>query len=113
MSGARLRPFKGKAGRQVAAQICSSLGQSPASPSGSHRTRGSCSQAYIRREAGHALYKHRKSTVEPVFAQIKFNRKITRFQRRGRAAVLSEWRLVAATHNLLKVHGHWIAAENG
>lgn len=60
-------------------------------------------------EAGHALYKHRKATVEPVFAQIKFNRKINRFQRRGRAAVLSEWRLVAATHNLLKLHNHWIS----
>jgi Transposase DDE domain len=64
-------------------------------------------------DAGHALYKHRKSTVEPVFAQIKFNRQINRFQRRGRAAALSEWRLVAATHNLLKLHGHWIAAETG
>ena len=59
-------------------------------------------------EAGHALYKHRKATVEPVFAQVKFNRKINRFQRRGRAAALSEWRLVAATHNLLKLHNHWI-----
>jgi hypothetical protein len=56
-------------------------------------------------------YKHRKATVEPVFAQIKFNRKINRFQRRGRAAALSEWRLVAATHNLLKLHSQWIAAE--
>jgi hypothetical protein len=46
-------------------------------------------------------------TVEPVFAQIKFNRRINRFQRRGRAAALSEWRLVAATHNLLKLHNHW------
>ena len=59
--------------------------------------------AFMRRvlasEGGHALYKHRKATVEPVFAQIKFNRKINRFQRRGRAAALSEWRLVAATHN--------------
>ena len=59
-------------------------------------------------EAGHALYKHRKATVEPVSAQIKFNRKINRFQRRGRAAALSEWRLVAATHNLMKLHNHWI-----
>jgi transposase len=71
--------------------------------------------AFMRRvlssEAGHALYKHRKASVEPVFAQIKFNRKINRFQRRGRAAALSEWRLVAATHNLVKLHSHWIAAE--
>ena len=73
--------------------------------------------AFMRRvlasEHGHAIYKHRKSTVEPVFAQIKFNRKINRFQRRGRAAALSEWRLVAATHNLMKLHSHWIAAETG
>jgi hypothetical protein len=73
--------------------------------------------AFMRRvlagEHGHAIYEHRKATVEPVFAQIKFNRKTNRLQRRGRAAALSEWRLVAATHNLLKLHGHWIAAETG
>lgn len=59
-------------------------------------------------EAGHELYKHRKATVEPVFAQNKFNRGFRRFQRRGRAAVRSEWRFQAAVHNLLKLHGHWI-----
>ena len=62
-------------------------------------------------EHGHGLYEHRKATVEPVFAQI--NRKINRVQRGGRAAVLSEWRLVAATHNLRELHSHWIAAETG
>jgi transposase len=59
-------------------------------------------------EAGHELYKHRKATVEPVFAQNKFNRGFRRFQRRGRSAVRSEWRLQAAVHNLLKLHSHWI-----
>lgn len=66
-------------------------------------------RAVLVSEAGHELYKGRKATVEPVFAQIKFNRKINRFQRRGRAAALSEWRLIAATHNLLKLHSHWIS----
>jgi hypothetical protein len=28
------------------------------------------------------------------------------FNRRGRAACRSEWRLVTATHNLVKLHGH-------
>jgi hypothetical protein len=42
--------------------------------------------------------------VEPVFADIKQNRRAGRFKRRGRAAVRSEWRLIAATHNLLKLH---------
>jgi transposase len=73
--------------------------------------------AFMRRvltsEAGHALYKHRKATVEPVFAQNKFNRSFRRFQRRGRAAARSEWRFQAATHNLMKLHTHWIAAETG
>jgi hypothetical protein len=55
------------------------------------------------------LYAQRKITVEPVFGQIKYNRRIDRFMRRGRAAAQSEWRLVAATHNLLKLHTHWIA----
>jgi hypothetical protein len=41
--------------------------------------------------------------IEPVFGDTKFNRKIDRFQRRGRAACHSEWRLITATHNLLKV----------
>src|SRR5205085_9379909 len=38
-------------------------------------------------DAGHELYKHRKATVEPVFAQNKFNRGFRRFQRRGRAEI--------------------------
>jgi hypothetical protein len=29
--------------------------------------------------------------------------------RRGRSAVRSEWRLLAATHNLLKLHRHQLA----
>jgi hypothetical protein len=60
-------------------------------------------------ERGRELYAQRKVTVEPVYGQIKYNRRIDRFMRRGRAAALSEWRLVAATHNLLKLQSHWIA----
>jgi hypothetical protein len=61
-------------------------------------------------ESGQAVYRRRMATVEPVFGQIKFNRGFDRFQRRGRSAVTSEWRLAAATHNLLKLHKHQIAA---
>ena len=57
-------------------------------------------------EAGSDLYSKRQCMVEPVFAQIKANRRIGRFKRRGRAAARSEWRLIAATHNLLKLHRH-------
>jgi transposase len=61
---------------------------------------------------GRELYEKRHKVIEPVFGQIKFNRKIDRFQRRGRAAVRSEWRLAAMTHNLLKLHNHRIAATS-
>jgi Transposase DDE domain len=59
---------------------------------------------------GRARYRQRQITIEPVFGQIKFNRQIRRFQRRGRAACRSEWRFIAATHNLLKLHHHRPAA---
>ena len=64
----------------------------------------------IASEAGGALYAKRQCMVEPVFAQIKTNRRIDRFKRRGWAAARSEWRLIAATHNLLKLYRHSLAA---
>jgi hypothetical protein len=63
----------------------------------------------LKTKRGRKLYAQRKITVEPVYGQIKYNRRIDRFMRRGRAAARSEWRLVTATHNLLKLHSHWIA----
>jgi hypothetical protein len=61
-------------------------------------------------DRGRELYAQRKITLEPVFGQIRYNRRIDRFMRRGRAAAQSEWWLVAATHNILKLHSHWIAS---
>lgn len=73
--------------------------------------------AFMRRvlstDLGRELYAKRKHSIEPVFGQIKANRRMDRFKRRGRAAVRSEWRLIAATHNLLKLHNHWIAPATG
>jgi len=72
---------------------------------------------YMRRviatERGGALYSQRQWMVEPVFAQIKANRRIDRFKRRGLAAARSEWRLIAATHNLLKLHRHTLQPAGG
>jgi transposase len=53
--------------------------------------------------AGKRLYRRRAAMVEPVFAHTKHTRTITRFSRRGEEAVRAEWRLIAATHNLLKL----------
>jgi hypothetical protein len=67
----------------------------------------------LRTPTGEALYRRRKWMVEPVFADIKFNRRAGRFRRRGLAAVRSEWRLLTATHNLLKLHRHRLALAAG
>jgi hypothetical protein len=53
-------------------------------------------------DSGKELYLRRQGIVERVFGQVKSNRGVNRFLRRGRAAVRSEWRLLTATHNLLK-----------
>ncbi len=70
--------------------------------------------AFMRRvlstDQAKALYRKRQATVEPVFGQMKFNRGFDRFGRRGRSACRSEWRLFGASHNLLKLHSHRIAA---
>jgi len=67
----------------------------------------------LRTPTGEALYRRRKWMIEPVFAQIKVNRAAGRFRRRGLAAVRSEWRLLTATHNLLKLHRHRLALAAG
>jgi Transposase DDE domain len=50
--------------------------------------------AFMRRvletDLGKQLYGKRQATIEPVFANTKFNRRIDRFLRRGRAACRSE-----------------------
>ena len=60
---------------------------------------------------GQALYRRRQHIVEPVFADTKFNRRINRFQRRGLAACRAEWRLIAASHNMLKLWRAGLAAQ--
>jgi len=59
---------------------------------------------------GKLLYRRRIQMIEPVFAHTKHNRTITRFHRRGRKAVRTEWRLLMTTHNLTKLHRHQLTA---
>jgi transposase len=81
---------------------------------GPRKTRRGGPYDFMRRvlatDKGADLYSRRQWMVEPVFAQIKAIRGIGRFKRRGRAAVRSEWRLIAATNNLLKLHKHALSA---
>jgi hypothetical protein len=60
-------------------------------------------------EVGDKLYRKRKQMIEPVFGHSRHNRGVTRFHRRGRTAVRTEWRLMMMTHNITKLHRHQIA----
>jgi len=57
----------------------------------------------LKTETGQALYKMRKAIVEPVFGQIKAARGIRAFLLRGIGKAGAEWKLICATHNLLKL----------
>lgn len=60
----------------------------------------------LRTPAGRALYLLRQATVEPVFGCIKEARGLRRFRFRGFTRVQWEWKLICATHNLLKLFRH-------
>jgi transposase len=59
-------------------------------------------------DLGRELYRKRQQSIEPVYGHTKHNRKIYRFNYRGRVAVRTEWRLVMLSHNLTKLHRHQI-----
>jgi len=58
----------------------------------------------LRQPEAEADYRRRQQMIEPVFGQIKSRQQGGRFSRRGLAACRAEWRLTAATHNLLKLY---------
>jgi transposase len=67
-------------------------------------------RAVLKSELGGELYRKRKHMIEPVFGHTRHNRQVTRFHRRGRTAVRTEWRLLMTTHNLTKLHRSQTAA---
>ena len=68
--------------------------------------RGRAMHATLATDRGRRLYTKRGHTVEPVFGYIKDVRRVRRFARRGLLACDAEWKLVCATHNLLKLWRH-------
>lgn len=60
--------------------------------------------ARLARPSGRSLYRQRQSIIEPVFGDIKTNRRITRFLRRGQEAVRAEWHWILIGHNLTILH---------
>jgi hypothetical protein len=64
--------------------------------------------AKLASDQGKARYGKRRETVEPVFGQIKEQQGARRFMRRGITACDAEWKLLAGTHNLLKLWRHTV-----
>lgn len=58
----------------------------------------------LRTEAGKAIYRLRKSTVEPVFGIIKEVMGFRQFSLRGLTAAAGEWNLVCLSYNLKRLH---------
>ena len=52
---------------------------------------------------GKAIYGHRMSTVEPVFANMGTQKRLNRFSLRGKTKVQGQWRLFCLVHNIEKL----------
>jgi transposase len=52
---------------------------------------------------GRALYSRRMATVEPVFANIRHHKRMSRFTLRGKTKVSTQWQLYCLVHNIEKI----------
>jgi transposase len=75
----------------------------PSGPSPATRTRHAM-ESRLARPAGKSFYRQRKAVIEPVFGDIKTNRRVTRFLRRGLDTVRTEWLWILLGHNLTIIH---------
>jgi transposase len=56
--------------------------------------------------AGRALYARRIATVEPVFGNLRYNKRLDRFTLRGQRKVDTQWKLYCMVHNIEKLANH-------
>ena len=54
-------------------------------------------------DKGKRIYSHRMSVVEPVFGNLEYNKKLTRFSLRGLKKVNAQWKLFCLIHNIEKL----------
>ncbi len=59
--------------------------------------------AKIDTERGRKVYPHRIAIVEPVFANIRTNKRLDRFTLRGKVKVNIQWLLYCMVHNIEKI----------
>ncbi len=68
-------------------------------------------KARIDTAGGRARYAERFGTVEPVFANVCYNKGLARFTLRGRRKVDGQWKLFCLVHNIEKLARHGYAAS--
>lgn len=73
-------------------------------------TRSAQMRAAIDRPANRVRYGRRLATVEPVFANVRYNKGLDRFTLRSRAKVDAQWKLFCLVHNIEKLAHHGYAA---
>ncbi|MGZ5234404.1 MAG: transposase [Burkholderiales bacterium] len=64
-------------------------------------------------ERGKALYGRRMATVEPVFANLRYNKRLERFTLRTQPKVNTQWHLYCLVHNIEKLAHHGYAKAAG
>lgn len=57
-------------------------------------------------ESGKTIYGHRMSVIEPVFGNIGYNKRLSRFSLRGKAKVNGQWQLYCLVHNIEKLQNY-------
>ena len=62
-------------------------------------------------EEGRRLYGLRFATVEPVFGNLRHNKRLNRFTLRGQKKVDTQWKLYCLVHNIEKLahHGYGVS----
>lgn len=87
-------------------QVAFFRGKAPDTPE-SHTAR---MQRRLDTPEGRARYGRRFATVEPVFGNLRANKRLDRFTLRGRAKVDAQWKLYCLVHNIEKLAHHGYAA---
>ncbi|MBZ0131787.1 MAG: transposase [Rhodocyclaceae bacterium] len=64
-------------------------------------------------ERGRQLYGGRFATVEPVFGNLRHNKRLNRFTLRGQKKVDGQWKLYCLVHNIEKLAHHGYACPSG
>ena len=66
-------------------------------------------KAKIDSDRGNEMITRRFATVEPVFGNLRSNKRLNRFTLRGRAKVDGQWKLYCLVHNIEKLAHHGYA----